>query len=210
MIEITLHKLRTKLKSGIMNIFRPLILTSLLFSATIMLSQNQYIMASDHKITIEGTSNVHDWVEVAQTAIGDGVVQWNQDATFNIQKLNLKVTVKSLKSDKGSIMDNKTYDALKGDDHPYITFKMVSIKSNVKSGTGYSIKVNGDLTIAGVTKNVDINGTVYVKENGKLYIETSKAIKMSDFGIDPPTAMMGAMTVGNDITIKFKLNYLMK
>lgn len=175
-----------------------------------MLGQNQYTLASDHKITIQGTSNVHDWEEVAQTASGDGVVQWNQDATFNIQKLNLKVTVKSLKSDKGSIMDNKTYDALKGDEHPYITFKLSSIKSMVKSGTGYTVKVNGDLTIAGVTKNVDINGTVYVKENGKLYIETSKSIKMTDFGIDPPTAMMGAMTVGNEITIKFKLNFLMK
>ncbi len=193
-----------------MKIFRPLILIPLFLSASVMLGQNQYTLASDHKITIQGTSNVHDWEEVAQTASGDGVVQWNQDATFNIQKLNLKVTVKSLKSDKGSIMDNKTYDALKGDEHPYITFKLSSIKSMVKSGTGYTVKVNGDLTIAGVTKNVDINGTVYVKENGKLYIETSKSIKMTDFGIDPPTAMMGAMTVGNEITIKFKLNFLMK
>ena len=33
---------------------------------------------------------------------------------------------------------------------------------------------------------------------------------MTDFGIDPPTAMMGAMKVGNDITIKFKLNYTLK
>jgi len=209
-IEITLHKLRTEIKSGYMKIFRPLILISLLFSSTIILGQNEYTLAGDHKITIAGTSNVHDWEEVAETATGDGVVQWNPDATFNIQKLNLKVSVKSLKSDKGSIMDNKTYDALKGDDHPYITFKMSSIKSIVKSRTGYTVEVNGDLTIAGVTKNVDINGTVYVKENGKLYIETSKALKMTDFGIDPPTAMMGAMTVGNDITIKFKLNFLMK
>lgn len=193
-----------------MKIFRLLIIIPLFLSASVLQGQNQYTLAGDHKITIEGTSNVHNWEEVAQTASGDGVVQWNQDATFNIQKLNLKVTVKSLKSDKGSIMDNKTYDALKGDDHPYITFKLSSIKSMVKSGTGYTVKVNGDLTIAGVTKNVDINGTVYVKENGKLYIETSKSIKMTDFGIDPPTAMMGAMTVGNEITIKFKLNFLMK
>ena len=107
-------------------------------------------------------------------------------------------------------MDDKTYDALKGAKYPYITFKMLSVKSMTKSGSGYALKINGELTIAGVTKNVDINGTVSVKENGKLYIETSKALKMTDFGIDPPTAMMGAMKVGNDITIKFKLNYTLK
>jgi len=181
-----------------------------LFAATNLQAQNQYVLAVDHKITIEGTSNVHDWEEVAQIATGDGTVLWNPDASFNIQKLFLKVSVSSIKSDKGSIMDDKTFDALKGEAHPYIMFKMLSIKSLTKETTGYAINVNGELTIAGVTKNVDINGTVAIKEKGKLYIETSKAIKMTDFGIDPPTAMMGAMKVGNDITIKFKLNYLMK
>lgn len=193
-----------------MKIFKPIIVISFILSAGIIQGQNSYVLASDHKITISGSSNVHDWEEVAEVATGDGLVQWNSDATFNIQKLNIKVSVGSIKSDKGSIMDSKTYEALKGDAHPYITFKLVSIKSITKSGTGYAIKVNGDLTIAGVTKNVDINGMVYVKEKGKLYIETSKAIKMSDYGIDPPTAMMGAMKVADDITIKFKLNYLMK
>ena len=51
---------------------------------------------------------------MAQTASGDAAVLWNPDATFAIQKFNLKVSVKSIKSDKGSIMDDKTYDALKG------------------------------------------------------------------------------------------------
>jgi polyisoprenoid-binding protein YceI len=193
-----------------MKLFQFFVFLLITGSSVMVSGQSNYILASDHKITIGGTSNVHDWEEVAQTASGDAVVVWNQDATFSIQKLNLKVSVKSIKSDKGAIMDDKTYDALKGEKHPYITFKMISIKSMTKSGSGYAIKVNGDLTIAGVTKNVDINGTVSIKENGKLYIETSKAIKMTDFGIEPPTAMMGAMKVGNDITIKFKLNYTLK
>ncbi|MFI5171215.1 MAG: YceI family protein [Chitinophagales bacterium] len=190
--------------------FRAFILFFSIISAIIANGQNQYTLGSDYKITIEGSSNVHDWEETAQTASGDGLVQWNNDATFSIKQFNLKLSVRSIKSDKGSIMDNKTYEALKADKHPYITFKMLSIKSIVKSGTGYAVKVNGELTIAGVTKNVDINGTVNVKENGKLFIDTSKTIKMTDYGIDPPTAMMGAMKVGNEITIKFKLNYIMK
>lgn len=182
----------------------------LLMTATLGRAQNAYTLASDHKITIDGTSNVHDWTETAMTASGDASVLWNTDGSFVLKSFNLKVTVKSIKSDKGSIMDNKTYDALKADKHPYITFKMVSVKSMTKSGTGWSVKVNGDLTIAGVTKNTDISGMVYVKENGKLTLDVSKPLKMTDFNVDPPTAMMGAMTVGDDITIRFKLNYIMK
>ena len=173
-------------------------------------AQNQYTLGSDHKITINGSSNVHDWEETAQTATGDASVVWNTDGSFVIKSFNLKVSVKSIKSDKGSVMDNKTYDALKADEHPYITFKMLSVKSMTKSGNGWAVKVNGDLTIAGFTKNIDISGMVYVKENGKLYIDVSRALKMTDFKIDPPTALMGTMQVADDITIRFKLNYNMK
>lgn len=182
----------------------------IVFTSQILIAQNAYVIGSDYKVTINGTSNVHDWEEVAEDVTGDAMVLWGADGSFNIQKLNLKISVKSLKSDKGSIMDNKTYDALKASANPYIYYKLISVKSITKSGTGYAIVVNGDLTIAGKTKNVDISGNVFVKENGKLYIETSKLIKMTDFGIDPPTAMMGAMTVGNEITIRFKINFLMK
>lgn len=182
----------------------------LLLTLTRAEAQNAYTLASDHTITIEGTSNVHDWTETAMNASGDASVLWNTDGSFAIKTFNLKVTVKSIKSDKGSIMDNKTYDALKADKNPYITFKMLSVKSMTKSGSGWSVRVNGDLTIAGVTQNTDINGMVYVKENGKLLLDVSKPLKMTDFEVDPPTAMMGAMTVGDDITIRFKLNYLMK
>lgn len=187
------------------------ILTALLMAAQMPLNgQNGYTLSTDHKITIAGSSNVHDWEETAKTATGDASVLWNTDGSFTIKSFTLKVTVKSIVSDKGSIMDNKTYDALKADKHPYITFKMVSVKSMTKSGTGWSVKVNGDLTIAGVTKNIDINGMVYVKENGKLSIDVSKPLKMTDFNVDPPSAMMGAMQVADDITIRFKLNYQMK
>lgn len=193
-----------------MKLVRLIMMLGILQAAITLQGQNQYTLATDHKITIDGTSNVHDWTETAKTASGDALVQWNSDGTFVIKNFSLKVTVKSIESDKGSIMDNKTYDALKADKHPYITFKMVSVKSITKSGTGFSVKVNGDLTIAGVTKNTDISGMVYVKENGKLTLDVSKPLKMTDYGVDPPTAMMGAMTVGDDITIRFKLNYIMK
>ena len=173
-------------------------------------AQNQYTLGSDHNITINGSSNVHDWEETAQTATGDASVVWNTDGSFVIKSFNLKVSVKSIKSDKGSVMDNKTHDALKADEHPYITFKMLSVKSMTKSGNGWAVKVNGDLTIAGFTKNIDISGMVYVKENGKLYIDVSRALKMTDFKIDPTTALMGTMQVADDITIRFKLNYNMK
>ncbi len=193
--------------------------TSLIYQITILLllsgsmriqAQNQYSLYSGYTITIQGSSNVHDWTETATKATGDALITWNTDGSFTISQLTFKIEVATIESEHGSIMDNKTYDALKAKSYPYITFKMTSLKSIVKSGTGYQVKIGGDLTIAGKTKPVEITGMAYVKENGKLLFEGSRSLKMTDFGVDPPTAMMGAMQVGDDVTIKFKVYYGMK
>jgi polyisoprenoid-binding protein YceI len=153
---------------------------------------------------------VHDWTESVNKITGDAQIVWNEDGSFTIRQLSLKVDVSSIESEHGSIMDNKTFDALKGNSNPYITFKMTALNSIVKSGNGYLIKLQGDLTIAGKTKSVEISGMGYIKENGKLLFDGSKSLKMSEYGISPPTAMMGAMKVGDDVTIKFRVYYNMK
>ena len=38
-------------------------------------------------------------------------------------------------------------------------------------------------------------------------IKGEKTLKMSDFDVKPPTALLGTLKTGNDITIKFNLNY---
>jgi polyisoprenoid-binding protein YceI len=68
----------------------------------------------------------------------------------------------------------------------------------------------GDLTIAGKTRNIELTGMAYIKENGKILFDGSRSLKMTEYGIDPPTAMMGAMQVGDNVTIKFKVYFGMK
>ena len=174
-----------------------------------MQAQSQYSLLSGYAITINGSSNVHDWTETAVKTTGDATITWT-DGSFTINHLSLKIEVAAIESEHGSIMDNKTYDALKAKSYPYISFKMTSLKSMTKSGTGYLVKVMGDLTIAGKTRNVELTAMAYIKENGKILFDGSRSLKMTEYGIDPPTAMMGAMQVGDDVTIKFKVYFGMK
>jgi phosphomannomutase len=43
--------------------------------------------------------------------------------------------------------------------------------------------------------------------NDKLFFDGSKILNMKEFQISPPTAFMGAMKVGEQVTIKFKTAY---
>lgn len=134
-------------------------------------------------------------------------IQWNTDGSFNVLALDLNIDVKSIKSTKGSIMDNKTYEALRADDNPTIAFKLTSVLSNVKPGA--TISARGDLKIAGVSKPVDLQVKVG-GNNTTLVFEGAKKINMKEWNVSPPTAFMGAMKVGESVDLKFKSSYTKK
>ncbi|HTA26291.1 MAG TPA: YceI family protein, partial [Bacteroidia bacterium] len=67
-----------------------------------------------------------------------------------------------------------------------------------------TISAKGTLTIAGVTKPIDMLIKVSAPNQGYLTFEGSQTIKMTDYGITPPTALLGTMKTGNEITINFK------
>jgi polyisoprenoid-binding protein YceI len=67
--------------------------------------------------------------------------------------------------------------------------------------------MEGTLSIAGQDKPVTINATV-ARENGQIRVRGTKRITMTDWGVRPPSLMLGAMkvnpvaTVGFDVVLK--------
>ncbi|MCB0662690.1 MAG: YceI family protein [Saprospiraceae bacterium] len=183
---------------------RSIILTGLmiLLGTSFIGAQSKY-NAKKADFTILGTSNLHDWeMNCSQATIkGDFLVE--SGALTGVENVVVEIPVKSLKSEKGSIMDGKTYDALKAKEHGKIYFTLSNVNSITKSGAGYNVKASGNLKIAGYSRSVTMTVFVKVLSNGDLEITGSKDLKMTDYKVDPPTAMFGALTTGDDVTVKF-------
>jgi polyisoprenoid-binding protein YceI len=160
---------------------------------------------SNFSLVIKGTSNLHDWEETGKEVRGNGTFTTEAGELKAINSLWVEVPVKSIKSTKGSVMDNKTYDALKADKHPNITYKLDKVSGLTKKGSSYDINASGTLTIAGTAKKTDLYVQGKVGGDGSLTFNGSKKLKMTDFGIKPPTALMGTMTVGDEVEIVFSV-----
>lgn len=173
------------------------------FAFSFAYGQGNY-RASNFSLVIKGTSNLHDWESKANEVRATGSMTADASGLKSIQSLYVEVPVKGIKSPKGSIMDNKTYDALKANSYQNITYKLEKVNGlNPRAGV-YDINTTGTLNIAGVARKIDM----YVQgkaSGGAITFNGSKKLKMTDYGIKPPTALMGTMTTGDEVEIVFQV-----
>lgn len=157
--------------------------------------------------TIKGTSSLHDWEMVSKSFSGTIAFGSANADNIDIKEISITIGVKTLDSDNRT-MNKKTYDALKNDQHPNIYYRFKSVKKiRAVRANNFEATLSGTLNIAGKTRDVDILVNILVKDN-TINIVGKKPLKMSDFDVEPPTALLGTIKTGNDITIEFNLNYL--
>jgi polyisoprenoid-binding protein YceI len=180
-----------------------LFLTILLLAGTIN-AQSKYSTKS-FQLTINGTSNVHDWTSKATNVYVAGDFGLNNNN--NLEKINIatvKVQTKSLKSTKNSdIMDDRTHSTLKADKFPEITYVFTKVLSIQQSGGETIMNIAGNLTLGGVTKPTDLTIRIKALPNGEFEVKGTRKILMSNYGIKPPSFMLGAMKVGDEVTLTY-------
>lgn len=151
-------------------------------------------------ITIQGTSNLHDWKSKTDQLKGEIVLAGENQ----LQSLILEIPVKSIKSGE-KLMDTKTYETFNADKHPNIIFKMTEVVNFQRTGNQLNVTVNGNLTLAGATRNVTVKVKGQVNQSGQYIVSGEYSLKMTDFRMTPPTALLGALKVGDRINLQFNV-----
>ena len=164
--------------------FKMLLLAFGLFSGV---ASAQAISSKTVKTTVSGTSTMHDWTMTSTSGTFSGTVAGN--AINNIQ---YNLGAKTLKSGKGA-MDSNAYKAMKADKFPNITFTATTV--NMGKST-----ITGKLKVTDVIKTVSFPVTV-AKSGNSYTITGTETIKMTDYGVTPPSFMMNTVKTGNEIKI---------
>lgn len=195
-----------------------LLLISLVISGGELFSQTTFRAHENSRLWIEGRSNVNTFECMAQEYIAEAILPAVSSPEFvdpelpdlNIQD-NVTITV-GIKVDGfecgRSRMNRDLKEALNSAEFPEITFILknasaLSIPENPDDG--FDIEVEGSLRVAGVTRDIKFQSKGYYMNDGRIRAIGSKSIKMSDFNVEPPTALLGMVKAEDELNVRFDL-----
>ncbi len=178
--------------------------TFVLLSFNVLSQESFKLVPESSSMKISGTSTLHDWemkVENFKCDISAEIA----NPSITIDRANFTGISTSVVS-HNSIMDNKAQDALKADKYPEIKFRLMNQVKLPSKGNTFNGTATGELLIAGKSRTINLPFTGKLLADNSIEIIGSKQIDMTEFGIQPPTAMFGTLKTGNDVTISFTIN----
>jgi hypothetical protein len=181
-------------------------------------------------VVLEGSSNVADWrcrgtsidarmvvatspdhINEVIDRIEDGNIGvWMSNpsrGTFPAPEFELTVPVATFRCGN-RVMESDMRRALKADAHPAVRFSFRELRSGIQHDldTGlYHAAIIGDLTLAGVTRPIDLTVSAQRLSRSAFRIRAVLPLRMTDFGVTPPSALFGAIRARNNLTVHFDL-----
>ncbi len=160
-------------------------------------------------MNLSGTMPLHDWTMTAHGLSGEAKMALTTDNRLTgIQELAFSLPVHNLKGEQ-TAMDNDAYKALKADEYQNIVFRLISASIEpANKGKHYKVLARGNLTVAGVTREVVLNMAGDVANDGTITFAGSEKVKMSDYNVERPSLLFGMIKAGDVMTLAYNLVFI--
>ncbi|OXB06142.1 YceI family protein [Flavobacterium pectinovorum] len=184
-----------------MKVIKSILLTVIFTTMSLQVNAQKNYTIARSTFEVAGTSNVHDWS--MKSSEGNGIANLTviDSKLVDINNLTITLLAESIKSTKTS-MDDVAYETL--DTKTYKNIKYVLKSATKINETTWNL--TGTYTISGISK--EFKTVVNVTSiNGSFILKGSNQITFADFGMSAPTAALGVVRAGKDLTLIFNLTF---
>ena len=193
-------KIIQKLKFNNMKKLQFILLTGLIFTATLVNAQKY----------ITKTGFIRFFSQASLEKIEANNKQVNSALDITTGDFIFKVLMKSFEFEKALMQEHFNENYVESDKFPNASFKgkVTNLKdiNFTKNGT-YQATIDGDLTIHGVTKKVQEKGTFDVKD-GKIIGQSKFNISLKDYNVIIPKTVVNNISDMIEITVDVSLEKL--
>jgi polyisoprenoid-binding protein YceI len=160
------------------------------------------------ELAIDGKSTVRDFTCRAQE-VKARLIPGNADGSLALEQLagalrevQLEIPVGKLDCANGT-MNEHMLNALRAPQHPTLRFRMSSYEVGAVKDGQVPLRIRGELTMAGATRPVDLRASATAGLDGELRVQGRYTLRMTEWGVKPPTLMLGTMKVMDAVVIRF-------
>ena len=162
------------------------------------------------RITVAGTSTVRDWkceatqIEAAVTGAAIAATAPAKEVSAAAKHAELTVPIAQLDCHNGT-MNEHMRKALKADVNKTIQYRIATwqlVSGGEEEGV---LTTSGTLAMAGAEKPISVELTAKRIADRTWRLTGSKTLKMTEWGMKPPSLMMGTMKVRDPVTVTFDI-----
>lgn len=170
---------------------------------------SQLIIQPDSKMWIAGESTVRSFTCLA--AAVEGSVASAASGSLSLDNLEAAVISAELTIPVGRLacgngtMDGHMKKALKAQEHESIVFRMDGYSASAPEAGVSTLELRGTLRIAGTDRPITMTAQATQEVDGTLRIQGKQPITMSQWGVKPPSLMLGTMKVRDDVVVNFDI-----
>jgi polyisoprenoid-binding protein YceI len=189
------------------------LLAVLFLTAGATIGQDMQLNIQDSpSMHLYGEANIKSWDAAITEVNGSLTLQNIENITAEtlspeaFQNLTLTIPVEEIEAESGGLTSN-IHKYLKGDDYPNITFDLNNVTDITEQEDGsFLISGSGVISAAGAENTVEMQVTASLVNDG-IQFTGEQELLMTDFGIDPPTAVFGTIRSRDEIRIEFDVSF---
>ena len=162
------------------------------------------------RLWVEGGSSVRSWscdatlVEASVTGAAVPAGASAKAVSAAAQRAVLSIPVAKLDCRNGT-MNEHMRKALKAQANKSIEYRIAKWDLTPRGDDEGTVATSGTLVLAGAEKPISVDFTAKRAGQGTWQLKGSKTIRMTEWGIKPPSLMLGTMKVRDPVTVRFEL-----
>ena len=163
-------------------------------------AQHRLAVHPESQLWIEGRSTLDGFTCRSEAVEGSGVLEAGPRAEVRVRVATFDCGRRQMNRDM--------HQALKAAVHPEIRFDLLDAEAMAlpeRAEDAYRFRVAGWLTVAGTTRYVETTAHGQRLADGRYRVWGSQPLLMSDFGIAPPTGLLGLVRAHDRIRVRFDL-----
>lgn len=159
----------------------------------------RYALADGSRFWIEGTSTLGTYTCRARRVDGEATV--NASAPL-AGRAELRAEVRSFACGQPQ-MNRDFVRALRADRQPQVVLVVERVDVGAAADGTFPVAATGTLRLAGVERAVTFRATARTLPDGRVRVEGQHVLRMTDFGVTPPSGLMGLVKAHDRVLARF-------